>query len=620
MKLPFRNILVSRSHLPLAALALVGIAALAACTSESKRLERAAKTAVLRLPEGKDVETYRIPAAAREPELVYATYSRTPEGEPRVDRISVKTWQGEEDFWSGASKQPKRFTPGLRYQYLWNAYMANSRNRSNSGLRHVACFTGDAALFFSRFLAPGNDIAYLDGFVPVTGSISSDGYLIGLEGVFNPPNQAAVPFHFRLPSCFTPGKADLMDLVTASSLSASRGPSSESPVVVPLSDAEKSSLRALVRGPASIVDRTPQAVSATGFQMLDQPTDPAAASLPRFKLSADYEQADSRWSDAADRPWKGMSVESAEGQKKLAQLLLDYAYEGMVTGAASPDAILYPERNTKRYWCNMPWLNVGESGREAIHGLTRERALGASPMYPSATFGSDWGVGFYNGQGCRGIASVFGTRSSPKASPQYRRSAWGGDLAYFPDASVAVKFLFTTADFPALKGTHVMKANVTHERGETKRRIQPVRLVQIDIAVRDSSIRGARKELDYWVMTTYYYDPSYRSPSAVAGIPEGFRHMRPQGIQLGLGKPPKDSVTFPGSLANGIEGRLNGPADNPKGSCLGCHATAGTAVPMVPGLLNDADYAAQRAQALDFSQQLALARRNEETKSRGNGE
>ncbi len=564
-------------------------------------------------PDGVTVDNYRMPAAARNPELIYATFSGDAKGTPRIDRVDEKSWVGDADFKSGSSTIAKRFTPGLRFQYLFNSYYANTRSKSNSGLRHVACFLGDPTLFIEHFLGTRIDLGYVDSTAGIVATMSADRYLIGLEGVFTPPNQSPVPFHFRLPSCYAPGKTDLLvDLGDP----AARSPSSENPVLIPYTAEERADMKALVETTIVKSSREPASDAKKGFEILDVANDAKANALTKFTLSADYDTAETRWNENADRPWKGMSVETPDGQLKVSQLLLDYAYDGMVNGPGGVESVLYAEKNQKRYWCHMPWLNVGDSGREAIHGFTKERALAPSGMYPDATFGSDWGVGFYNAQGCRGIRNVFGTRGNPKAQAAFQRSGFGGEPAYFPDGTVAVKFLFTTANFVGLQGTHVLQANVTHEKGETKRKIRPVSLVQIDIAVKDSSLRGARKGLESWVMTTYYYDATYVSPSHLPGIPPGFRKMRPQGMQIGLGLPPNDSSVFAGSKPNGLEGRLNGPADNPKGSCLGCHATAGTTTGMVPGFLGDNQYASQKTVSLDFSQQLALAKRNSETQPR----
>lgn len=91
--------------------------------------------------------------------------------------------------------------------------------------------------------------------------------------------------------------------------------------------------------------------------------------------------------------------------------------------------------------------------------------------------------------------------------------------------------------------------------------------------------------------------------------------MRPMGIQTGFDSPETgDTVIFPGAYANGSGGRLNGPADNPRSSCMGCHGAAGTSARMVPGFLSMKMFAPhQNEPMLEFNQQLALAKSNIET-------
>ena len=165
-----------------------------------------------------------------------------------------------------------------------------------------------------------------------------------------------------------------------------------------------------------------------------------------------------------------------------------------------------------------------------------------------------------------------------------------------------------------------MKSNVALPK-QTSRSVRDVRHVQMDIAVRDSTLKGIIHEHNDWMMTTYYYDKSYTAgPDSplrrVQNLPEELLHMRPIGVQVGF--EPKDSIIFKGSQTNQVSGQLNGPADNPKSSCLGCHGTAGTKIPMAPGTMKNTDYTGKvrNSTHLDFSQQVALAKRNYETRAR----
>ena len=146
-------------------------------------------------------------------------------------------------------------------------------------------------------------------------------------------------------------------------------------------------------------------------------------------------------------------------------------------------------------------------------------------------------------------------------------------------------------------------------------------------------------------MTTYYYDATYDliahakklgnwdkikpliakmldANGQVLPLFAGILRMRPIGVQTGHeqpdGSPTADSFIFAGSKTNQDNSLLNGPADNPKSSCLSCHGTAGTGEPMAPGFMNNDDVKnfVNGPRFMDYSQQLALAKRNYETRAR----
>lgn len=184
------------------------------------------------------------------------------------------------------------------------------------------------------------------------------------------------------------------------------------------------------------------------------------------------------------------------------------------------------------------------------------------------------------------------------------------------DGSVIAKFLFTTAVFPQIVGAWQLIAHVSPPKATT-RSLMPVRHIQLDIGVKDSTLRGVPVgNADNWIMLTYYYDADYLESADIgANMPVGIKKMRPVGLQWGF--TPRDSKIFKGALTNNDAGLLNGPADNPKSSCLGCHGAAGTDVKMAPGVLTAEQFRQIKGQrvTLDFGQQFAFAKRNYETRS-----
>ena len=280
---------------------------------------------------------------------------------------------------------------------------------------------------------------------------------------------------------------------------------------------------------------------------------------PVFKLSQDYPQAP----PPQTLPWKQFDFRTQAEQ--YLQSVLDYAMEGNLQVDWQGD------RNAVRKWYHTPWLHPSANGREFVHGLTRERSSRPRELHPNQrdTF-VNWAVGLYNPAGGFVIGQVWRDPDNPDAS-----------AARFPDGAVAVKLLFTTApveQVPYLRNAFEWDAHVFSSGTSTRRTIQKVRLLQIDVAVRDSRTDATTG----WVFGTFSYDGN-----ASGATP--WQRMIPIGLMWG-----NDPTLTPGRFAAGnrpVESvilnrvvginqhlgwleRLNGPVDNPRSSCLSCHSTA----------------------------------------------
>lgn len=516
--------------------------------------------------------------AAVPPLLVYMTYEK--DGKMKREEISPERWKG----------QNSGFSSGGREDYLIKFYSANTRGVSLRNIRHATCFRGSADEVKNAFFTkndPQVEVRNLQGSHPEV-KASSDGKMLGIA--FTHTKKGFL--HFRMTSCEF-GKSDF---------------------------AEDISNR------VGFVPRIQRSVASTsarnqdGFGIEDQM--PAGATrLPRFELRADFDKG---FTTSEDRPWEGMDLTNKVEQIKFALILQKYFYENMANqNPSQPDMNFIAQKNKARYWCHMPWMQTGVNGREAVHGLTKEMDLRPSkniPTYMNATPGSDWGVAYFNGPGCRTLGNVFGSKSQPLDAPRFQNSD-------FDHGTVSAKILFTTADFPEIKDAYQWKANVS-EPGMPERGLKTVRHIQMDISIKDMTLKGTNALLKNWVMLGYYYDPNYdydkdikpivgmENPlNSIPNLPKALYKMRPMGIQLGLDKPETgDTVVFPGAYANGSGGRLNGPADNPRSSCLGCHGAAGTGASMIPGFLSMKMLEPYKENlTLDFNQQLALAKDNYET-------
>src|SRR5207249_1753973 len=122
----------------------------------------------------------------------------------------------------------------------------------------------------------------------------------------------------------------------------------------------------------------------------------------------------------------------------------------------------------------VPWQHVGEKGREGINGLTREAT--AQPKQLAFTQKDKFqthAVAMYNPPGGHTIGRVWANQFEPDPT-----------VARFPVGTVVVKVLFTQADetqVPYLKNPIVWKAYVQDPADATKRKVQDLRLLQMDI-------------------------------------------------------------------------------------------------------------------------------------------
>jgi len=277
-----------------------------------------------------------------------------------------------------------------------------------------------------------------------------------------------------------------------------------------------------------------------------------------FKLRQDYPAT---LPPPETKPWEGFSFETQP--MEYAKSVLGYCIEGNV----SADWQL--ENNHTRSWYHVPWLDTTNNGREFVRGLTLERSSRPKELAPTqtSTF-SNWAVGMYNANGGYVIGQVWKDHNSPDPT-----------AAKFPDGTVSCKLLFTTAtpaQVPYLKNSFEWQADVSLA-GSTNRSIQTVRLLQVDVAVRDTRADATTG----WVFGTFVYDGNASGPTP-------WDRLVPVGVMWG-NDPTVTSATKTTSthlvqtFINptigppqhlGRAGRLNGPVDNPKSSCLSCHSTA----------------------------------------------
>ena len=303
------------------------------------------------------------------------------------------------------------------------------------------------------------------------------------------------------------------------------------------------------------------------FNSLDKK--PAGYKGPVFALSRNYPKQLAPV-PPSQKPWLQFNPQTQPEQYMRA--VLRYFLQG------NTEVDWVVQHNRVRKWYHAPsmaWQSAKSPyGREFMHGLTRER--NALPRELAATQPDtiqNWAVGFYNPAG----GYTFG-------------QVWADSMALvaknsrFPEGTVSAKLLFTAAPLtqvPYLKGSMAWQANIANGISKRARSPQTVRLLQLDIAVRD-----ARAHETGWVFGTFAYH-------AGAGGRTVWDNMVPVGLMWGNdpGKfqhqPLAESwinpvyqrlFRFPDGtpMHLGFQGRLDGPVDNPNSSCLSCHSTSQT--------------------------------------------
>jgi len=305
---------------------------------------------------------------------------------------------------------------------------------------------------------------------------------------------------------------------------------------------------------------------------------PAGWTGPVFKLSQQYPATLPDLEPATNRPWTQFDFTKPDDAPQYLRAVLNYCLEGNTANSFADVGA-----NSVRPWYHAPWLHTTSSGREFIHGMTKERPsrpgeLGAAQTSPH----DNWAVGFYNARGGFTLGQVW----KDPAHPDPR-------LANFPSDTVSCKLLFTTtpvSEAPFLDGSFEWEGDINRSSGAGPR--PKVRLLQVDVAVKDTRASATTG----WVFGTFQYEKA-SSPST-----NWWEHLVPVGLMWGsdvdslsANQPTKQEWinTSRGQKLHLGRGNLvlNGPIDNPQGSCSACHGFAQIArvnnpsprIPSIPG-------------------------------------
>lgn len=348
---------------------------------------------------------------------------------------------------------------------------------------------------------------------------------------------------------------------------------------------------------------------------LDEP--PPGWEGPVFELSDDYPEEHPGECPEAVCTWLALDVDFSadlEGPPptwkdtvwaEYIGRVLDYVKEGQGPDLDGPEGFRVKVDGETR-WFHVPWMAYDETtGREFVHGTTNERTAHLGDLVgPQGGVGASliagerrceeefphgfetWAVGVYNPWGGWSLG-----RAWPRTGPDAGEPRVGEHLGRpmpeglpFPEGTVVAKFLTTNAPprcVPFLEGApewRVHRHSVDPETGayRCEREVQTSRLVQVDVAVVDS------RSPTRWVYGTFAYDGTVESDDV-------WDRLVPVGLQWGSDPwtfpavPSDESVPARQSVLNtgldiyehfGCNGRLAGPVDNAKSSCLSCHGSS----------------------------------------------
>lgn len=269
-----------------------------------------------------------------------------------------------------------------------------------------------------------------------------------------------------------------------------------------------------------------------------------------------------------ENPWRGKNFRTDPAGYMLAVL------ETVRPDFVLKEGTLQKNPGHNEWWIS-PWMDYTNNGRERRMGLTAERGPDAKDLSPTSSDGYQvWAVGFYNAPGAMVLGSIF----EDECDPYFPK------VVQFPEDTVSVKFLFTDAspdEVTYLQGGPEFKAyiNAGGAPRPEDRELKPVRLLQVDIAIKDR-----RASETGWVFGTFVWHGPAKGDTL-------FDNLVPASLQWGNDPGVYDQLLSEGWINQdlkgdlfgwperpflGFNGRANGPADNLRSSCLSCHATART--------------------------------------------
>jgi len=274
-----------------------------------------------------------------------------------------------------------------------------------------------------------------------------------------------------------------------------------------------------------------------------------------FRIKAEYPRIISK----PDFPWDNISYISSPEQ--YAYSVLNYIYQGNI------DCNFNLYCNKDHQWYHALWMHSGVTGREFVHGLTRERAFKEGELGPKQNrLIQNWGLSIINSVGAYTYGQVWNSENQPSLQN-----------VLFQNGTVSAKLIFTEAndnEIPNIKNSIKWTAYINESAKGSPKVFKQLRLMQIDFLVKDE-----RAKETGWVAGTFIYDDtlSYVNPwynMRLVGITWG---NDPLYLQKNHNNKSLAEIWINPSINKnvlGYFGRLCGPADHKHTSCLSCHSTS----------------------------------------------
>ena len=299
---------------------------------------------------------------------------------------------------------------------------------------------------------------------------------------------------------------------------------------------------------------------------------------PLFRLSQNFPKQPQKWDAGLQKIMKMPFSRDNDAWHKYLITVRDYCFEGNI------EVEFEGQDNAVRKWYHVPWQHWGDNGREGIHGMTKEAT--AQPQQLAAEQDKayqTYAVGVYNSVGGFTIGNVWKNEMQPDPT-----------LAKFEEGTVVFKILFTQAppsSVPYLENPITWKAFAEQNDDDTKRTVQDVHLIQMDVMIRDNRVA----KTGGWIFGNFCYNGALNNKNPWDNlVPVGITWGENPNVSDEPRKMNKNDQPFPpdttfnkeltDTIINprkelppqhlGFGGRLNGPLDYYNSSCMSCHATA----------------------------------------------